>query len=143
MPAPACRAAEASGPQAHACGCSQVPNAKVFDDFGGQALGVWGRRLVYFTVRHMSLCLPYMPCCKGPAGVFLQSSPCLLSSTPASTDLPVSPALVLPTACQAICTVRHALVAGLLSHAWRCCPSVQQKAGNCITAGATLKPSVP
>lgn len=34
---------------------AQVPNAKVFDDFGGQALGVWGRRLVYFTVRPRAL----------------------------------------------------------------------------------------
>lgn len=27
-----------------------VPNAKLFDDFGGKALGVLGRRLVYATV---------------------------------------------------------------------------------------------
>lgn len=28
----------------------QVPNVRVFDDFGGAAMGVWGRRLVYCTV---------------------------------------------------------------------------------------------
>lgn len=28
----------------------QVPNAHVFDDFGGKAMGNWGRRLTYATV---------------------------------------------------------------------------------------------
>ena len=28
----------------------QVPNAHVFDDLGGAAMGVWGRRLTYCTV---------------------------------------------------------------------------------------------
>ena len=36
---------------AHPCFCAlQVPDAEVFDDFGGRAMGRAGRRLVYATI---------------------------------------------------------------------------------------------